>query len=763
MNRRTATTIALACLGVAGPAQAQRQGQFEDPKMDWGPNAAWRAKARTVRENRWRLIRQGDIGRLNGGQFVQSPGPLRAPVGSPNVVTGQLHLPVIPISYTDLALPYSQADYQAVLFGDVAPNGRPYTVRTYYRELSGARLLIDGQIMAPVRATNTATFYEQGCNGYRGCPDNGQRMGDLFIQTVDSISKRPGGADVWSSFDNDGPDLVPNSGDDDGEVDFVVFLQPRVGGECNNIPSPGIWSHKGRLQFYNGNAKYVTKTPRKNAAGQPIPGQFLTVNSYIVQSGLGGADACTGTEIMPPAVMIHESGHAFGLPDLYDTSFDGEGLGEWSVMASGTFTSPMSPSSYDAWSLNELGWVAVDTIGGTRQITTRARATADTVFLVKLSAADQYLLIENRQAAQSDTSLLSPGRPTSGCVVRCQKLPGLLLYHIDLTRIAAGRSTNRVNIASQPGVALIQADGRSNLEGFNGFNRGDGGDSYPGSTDNREWNVRSNPAARTNQAAFAGFVIDRIEQLPNQVVRFRVVNRQPSVFATSVAGTTILVNGAATTRFAEVIAAGDTVALAADSLHPINEASRYRFSSWSKGGARSQAFISGATPDTVTAGFVTELRLRVAKAGTSAGALSANQPGDLSQGLFVTTGTAITLKASSPPGVTFAGWAGDTTATDSSLVVPMARPYQLEATFAGEIIPVALEDATTDLLGTPKLTALEKVALDFQGNKNNRYDLGDYLAMLKRQGLAIPPAILDAVAEGKLGSAAAPATVKKGN
>ena len=199
----------------------------------------------------------------------------------------------------------------------------------------------------------------------------------------------------------------------------------------------------------------------------------------------------------------------------------------------------------------------------------------------------------------------------------------LLLYHIDLSRIAAGRPNNQVNIASSPGVALIQADGRSDLEGFNGFNRGDVGDSYPGSTDKREWNVHSNPAARTNQTAFAGFVIDRIEQLPNQVVRFRVVNRQPSVFATSVAGTTILVNGAATTRFAEVIAAGDTVALAADSLHPINEASRYRFSSWSKGGARSQAFISGATPDTVTAGFVTELRLRVAKAGTSAGALSA--------------------------------------------------------------------------------------------------------------------------------------------
>lgn len=753
---------ALLWAGLAGPlgeAHAQHR-RFEVPSQDWTPTAAWRVRAQQVREHRWQLIQHGDFARLNGGQVFRGPGALRTAAGAATAVVGQLNVPVVPIAYADMPMPFPPADYQAVLFADLPPNGRPHTLRSYYREASNGLLLLSGQIMEPVKTVNNATYYEQNCNGWRSCPDNGKRMGDMLILTLDSISSRPGNAAIWSQFDNDGPDGLPNSGDDDGEVDFVAFLQPRVDGACNSIPSPGIWAHRGRLASYNSNSKYQTQTPRRNAAGQPIPGQFLTIDSYIIQSAVGGADACTPAQIMAPGIIIHETGHAFGLPDLYDTRSTGEGLGEWAIMASGGYSSPLSPSAHDAWSLNELGWVAVDTLSGTRTVTTGPRSTSDTVFLARLEHPRQYLLIENRQPVGSDTALLNPSLPITNCYGGCRKAPGLLIYHIDLDRIAAGRPTNRVNVGTNSGVALIQADGRRNLE-FGGLNRGDAGDSYPGSTGNTRWSFASTPRAKTNQNQYAGFVIDRITELPNMAMRFRMVRRLPSLFHATVSGTKLSVDGVETTRLEEVFAAGDTVALTADSLQPINAASRYRFTGWSKGGPRTQRFLSGATPDTVTPGFATELRLLVTTKGS--GAVSADKPGSPKDGLFVTSGTPVILKASSPPGVAFAGWAGDTTATDSTLTVPMAKPYSIEANFAGEIIAVALEAATTDLLGTPTLTADQKVALDFQGNRNSRYDLGDYLAMLKRAGLAMPPAVLEAIATGTIEPTTNPGAPRKGN
>src|SRR5256886_14070186 len=49
----------------------------------------------------------------------------------------------------------------------------------------------------------------------------------------------------------------------------------------------------------------------------------------------------------------HETGHGFSLPDLYDTDGSSEGVGEYSLMGSGNYTSSFSPSRMDVWSLNE--------------------------------------------------------------------------------------------------------------------------------------------------------------------------------------------------------------------------------------------------------------------------------------------------------------------------------------------------------------------------------------------------------------------------
>jgi hypothetical protein len=69
----------------------------------------------------------------------------------------------------------------------------------------------------------------------------------------------------------------------------------------------------------------------------------------------------------------------------------------------------------------------------------------------------------------------------------------------------------------------------------------------------------------------------------------------------------------------------------------------------------------------------------------------------------------------------------------------------LQATFLVDV-PVATADATSDVLGTPRLTDAQKSFLDLLGNRNGFFDLGDYLALLRRNGQAVPPAALRAAA-----------------
>jgi hypothetical protein len=91
--------------------------------------------------------------------------------------------------------------------------------------------------------------------------------------------------------------------------------------------------------------------------------------------------------------------------------------------------------------------------------------------------------------------------------------------------------------------------------------------------------------------------------------------------------------------------------------------------------------------------------------------------------------------------VIFAGWRGDTVTPHPALVLPMERPYDLSAVFLAEQ-QIAEDDATREVLGQPRLTQTEREYLDELGNRNGGYDVGDYLAFLRRAGLQPSPVVL---------------------
>ncbi len=679
--------------------------------MDFRPTGAWRKRTAAIRGMRRSLVRSGELSLLNA----------RTAFGGAARVTGSYQVPVVLIRPMNVAEPYLPAAYQDLFFSP-APATRPYSLKTFYEQLSNGNITLDGTVLGWVVADSSDTYYEAGCKGIF-CSAGLARLGLMLTGALNDLPSVD-----WRQFDNDGPDGIPDSGDDDGVVDFVAFVQPEVGGECGGS---NIWSHRYTISGLTGGSPYVTTV---DWAGHP--GEKIKIDDYTIQGGVGGTTACDPAAIMPIGTVAHETGHAFGLPDLYNTDLTASmGVGEWSLMGSGNYTRPYSPSRYDAWSLLELGWVAVDTIRTNGTITLNPVSSADTVLLIRVPLTDEFFLLENRQALESDSAQMDPSYARA-------KSPGLLVWHIDQGQVDAHgfNGDNRVNAVSPPGVALVQSDGRNDL--LNGANRGDRSDSWPGSLNRSRFSLTTAPAAVDNQGAYAGFILDSIRLATPGTpgpVTFRYTRRAPSVFAAARQGPNILVNGAAVNRLVDAFPAGDVIALDVPTIQLDSSGQgRYTFAGWSNAGARTQSFISGASPDTVIAAFSAEFQARYAIAGAGTGTVAVDSAGDFGPGVFLAEHDTVTFTATASLGSTFVRWSGDTSTTNRKLRLPMARGYAVTATFAAPVT-VTLEQAVAVILGTGSLTAQQVQFLDDSGNRNGAYDLGDLLAYMDAHGLAPAP------------------------
>ncbi len=67
-------------------------------------------------------------------------------------------------------------------------------------------------------------------------------------------------------------------------------------------------------------------------------------------------------------VFCHEFGHVLGLPDMYDTTYETHGVGDYSIMANGSWLGPNDgdvPAPFLAWEKAFLGWLTVKYPDGT--------------------------------------------------------------------------------------------------------------------------------------------------------------------------------------------------------------------------------------------------------------------------------------------------------------------------------------------------------------------------------------------------------------
>lgn len=302
----------------------QKEGMFQFKH-------AWIEKAQKARENRERYI-------ADRGFYKRDM--LQAAERRELAVSGNFAIPVFCVKWTTTgADPFPTASLQTKLFdGPFAP----MTVTEFYDEISYGDLNLGGTVYGWHTLVNTKAFYvgTGSCNGLGVCAN----MDDLISQTIAAND----GAVNFGLYDNDGPDGFPNSGDDDGFVDVVSFVHPDRGAECG--ATGNIWSHRFSLSGWQaqgeGNPGPISTNDARTGGG------FIKVDDYTIQP----IKNCDNVTLIDIGVFAHEFGHAFGLPDLYDTNGGSQGVGQWCLMGSGNWNVPTSPAHMSAWSKTEMGW-----------------------------------------------------------------------------------------------------------------------------------------------------------------------------------------------------------------------------------------------------------------------------------------------------------------------------------------------------------------------------------------------------------------------
>ena len=380
-------------------------------------------------------------------------------------IQSEFNLPVLLGKYSGSTTYFNESEIDDLLFGN-NPTG---SMKDYFDEISYGNLLVDGTV---------GGWYQSSLNQSQAVENVKQYVAEVASLADSDFN--------FGLFDNDGPDNIPNSGDDDGYVDGIAVVYPGCLSGSNNL-----WAHQSSL---GGNA-YVTNDLRPN-------GEYIVVNSYMVCPELPGSNNCITTDLSPMGLYAHEFGHILGLPDLYDrddTNGDSEGIGEWCLMASGNWLGWYgdTPAHMSAWCKIQMGWIE-PIVSNSQETNVAIAQLATSPTAIKVWEDDyrssRYFLIENRQQYGFDSNLNGAG---------------LMIYHVNENRTAGFNSFGPNNDNENNKLVDIEAaDGNYDLD--NNSNRGDGGDPFPGTSGNVNFNDNTNPSSSRNNGYQTGISINNI-------------------------------------------------------------------------------------------------------------------------------------------------------------------------------------------------------------------------------------------------------------
>ena len=299
---------------------------------------------------------------------------------------------VLLIDFLDYPHTIDASLIQSMIFGEGNSANFPYeSLTSYYRRSSYGKLNIQGDLFGWYRASNRRDYYTNNAEG----------LIEEAIAYYHSQGQR------FDKYDNDG----------DGEVDyFAVFWTG---------PDTGWASFWWGWQSYFGDYDYL------------IDGKRLGAFSWQWEED-------------NPGTIIHETGHALGLPDYYDydnTVGPKGGMGGLDIMDAVW-------GDHNAFSKWVLGWLEPHIVYSSETLELPPLST--TPFAVALSKNfgdnsydGEFFMIQNRQLLGNDSDFAGSG---------------LLILHIDARRDCDGYTIFDNSYTEHKLVRVMEADGLEEIE-----------------------------------------------------------------------------------------------------------------------------------------------------------------------------------------------------------------------------------------------------------------------------------------------------------
>ena len=386
---------------------------------------------------------------------------------------------VLMVQYPDMPATIPVSNFEMLM--NQPNNAGTGSYRDYYLSATKNRLRLTGDVYGWFTADSGYKYY-----GKTSSPNYSSACTKLLtgaIKSADSVVD-------FSQYDSDS----------DGYVDAVILIHSGQGAEEASAPNSGnyIWSFRST---YNSSTLYDGK-------------KFRAYCMFPEKLWNGGTPTIVGI-----GVIAHEFGHILDLPDLYSTSYNNSGAGNYTIMAAGSWlNNQKTPSIFDAWSRSVLGWtnpVVITNVGNY----TIPYCVSDSNFAFRINTkkSSEYFLLENRQNKGFDKFLPSKG---------------LAVWHINTGY--AGKlsqlSNNTNNDTSALGVQLIQADGLREME--RNINNGNLGDLFPGSTNKKNLTPFTNPSTNL-QTTYAptNIFITNITLNPDSSITFRFSSQPSAAFS----------------------------------------------------------------------------------------------------------------------------------------------------------------------------------------------------------------------------------------
>ncbi|MBQ7162014.1 MAG: M6 family metalloprotease domain-containing protein [Bacteroidales bacterium] len=379
---------------------------------------------------------------------------------------------VILAAFSDVGFQYADDADARQAFNDMlnkagySVNGGTGSVREYYSDNSGGAFVPEFVVVGPYPLPKEMAYYGENNATGDDEPNAPQMAYDAVVAAY-----------------NDGVDLTQFDTDHDGRLDNIYIFYAGYG-ESDGGGANTVWPHAYTLA-------------NKGMVGG------LKLGEYACSAELEWYTK----KMCGIGVFCHEYGHTLGLPDFYDTDYEGSGgeclgLDNLSLMASGCYNNDSrTPPYLTAEELMELGWLQPEPLtAGRWSLPPIAEKKA---YIIETANKGEYFLFENRQQEKWDTYLYSHG---------------MIIYHVDKSsNYVDGRkasdlwSSNELNV--YPHHQCMYPVRQNEMSITSAF--------YPSKSGLTEFSPNSNPAAAAWSSVPLDYGLYEITELRGSIT-FRV-------------------------------------------------------------------------------------------------------------------------------------------------------------------------------------------------------------------------------------------------